>query len=119
MPLYEYECNECGRRTEVLQGYNDPPPEACTECGGSMRRLLSAPAVQFKGTGWYVTDYAGKGKGPGSENGKRSASGSESAGSGDSNESKSSKKSEAAKETTSTPASSSSKDTKSASGASD
>jgi putative FmdB family regulatory protein len=119
MPLYEYECNECGRRTEVLQGYNDPPPAACLECGGSMRRLPSAPAVQFKGTGWYVTDYAGKGKGPSGESGKGSTSGSDSAASEGSDESKASKKSDAAKETTSPTAGSSAKDTKSASGASD
>jgi putative FmdB family regulatory protein len=121
MPLYEYECNECGRRTEVLQGYKDPPPAACAECGGSMRRLPSAPAVQFKGTGWYVTDYAGKGKGPSGESGKKSSSesGAESATSAGSEESQGQKKGEAAKEKTSTAASSSSKGTKSASGASD
>jgi putative FmdB family regulatory protein len=60
MPLYEYECTACGRRTEVLQKYDDPPLAACPHCGGKVRRLLSAPAVQFKGTGWYVTDYGGK-----------------------------------------------------------
>ena len=62
MPLYEYECTACGHRTELLQRHGDPPLERCPECGGSVRKLFSAPAVQFKGTGWYVTDYAGKGK---------------------------------------------------------
>jgi len=61
MPLYEYECDSCGDRTEVLQRVGAPPIGACETCGGEMRRLLSAPAIQFKGTGWYVTDYARKG----------------------------------------------------------
>jgi len=61
MPLYEYECKVCGRRTEVIQRFDDAPLAACPECGGAVERLLSAPAVQFKGSGWYVTDYAGKG----------------------------------------------------------
>ena len=60
MPLYEYECDECGRRTEVIQRVGAPPIGPCEECGGEMRKLLSAPAFQFKGTGWYVTDYAKK-----------------------------------------------------------
>jgi putative FmdB family regulatory protein len=61
MPLYEYECGRCGNRSEVIQRVGDPPPEGCSECGGELKRLLSAPAFQFKGTGWYVTDYARKG----------------------------------------------------------
>ena len=60
MPIYEYECADCGERIERLQRLNDPPPDACEACGGSMKRMLSAPAIQFKGTGWYVTDYAGR-----------------------------------------------------------
>jgi putative FmdB family regulatory protein len=60
MPIYEYECTSCGTRTEVLQRVGAPPIDDCSECGGKMKRLLSAPAVQFKGTGWYVTDYARK-----------------------------------------------------------
>ena len=61
MPLYEYECKSCGTRTEVIQRVGAPPLGPCEECGGEMVRLLSAPAFQFKGTGWYVTDYAKKG----------------------------------------------------------
>lgn len=61
MPLYEYECKACGHRTEVIQRVSDPPLADCPECDGEVRRLLSAPAVQFKGSGWYVTDYARKG----------------------------------------------------------
>ena len=62
MPLYEYECTECGHRTELLQRHGDPPLAECPECGAAVRKLFSAPAVQFKGTGWYVTDYGGKSK---------------------------------------------------------
>ena len=64
MPLYEYQCQSCEKRTEVLQRFDDAPLAACPECGGEVKKLPSAPAVQFKGSGWYVTDYAGKGKAP-------------------------------------------------------
>ena len=61
MPLYEYECSVCGRRFELIQRFADPPASACVACGkGPVHKLLSAPAVHFKGTGWYVTDYAKK-----------------------------------------------------------
>ena len=66
MPIYEYECRQCGKRTELLQRMDDAPLATCPECGGEVRKLLSAPAVQFKGSGWYVTDYAGKKGGSGS-----------------------------------------------------
>jgi len=59
MPLYEYECDACGKRFELLQKFSDPPTATCT-CGGAAHRQLSAPAIQFKGSGWYVTDYARK-----------------------------------------------------------
>jgi putative FmdB family regulatory protein len=62
MPLYEYECFLCGHRFERIQRVSDETVSDCPECGGSVRRLLSAPALQFKGSGWYVTDY-GKGTG--------------------------------------------------------
>lgn len=65
MPIYEYECLQCGKRTELLQRMSDAPLATCPQCGGEVRKLISAPAVQFKGSGWYVTDYAGK-KGGGS-----------------------------------------------------
>ena len=64
MPLYEYQCKKCGFRFEKLQKFSDPPPAKCPECGGKITQLLSAPAVQFKGTGWYVTDYARKSTAP-------------------------------------------------------
>jgi putative FmdB family regulatory protein len=63
MPLYEYQCESCGVRFEVIQKFSDHSVDTCRTCGGKVRRLLSAPAIQFKGTGWYITDYARKGKG--------------------------------------------------------
>jgi putative FmdB family regulatory protein len=60
MPLYEYQCLACGEKSEVLQRFADPPLAACPKCGGEVKKLLSSPAFQFKGTGWYATDYAGK-----------------------------------------------------------
>jgi len=63
MPLYEYECDTCGHRFEVIhQRFSDPPIEICTKCGGPVHKLLSSPAIQFKGSGWYITDYARAGK---------------------------------------------------------
>src|SRR5262249_4104295 len=63
VPLYEYQCDACGCRFEVIQKFSDPAVESCKECGkGPVRRLLSSPAIQFKGTGWYITDYSQKGK---------------------------------------------------------
>jgi putative FmdB family regulatory protein len=60
MPLYEYQCKKCGHRFERIQRFSDAPVKKCPECGGKVEQLLSAPAVQFKGSGWYVTDYAKK-----------------------------------------------------------
>lgn len=58
MPLYEYRCSKCGKTFEVLQKFADAPLTVHENCGGEVERLLSAPGLQFKGTGWYVTDYA-------------------------------------------------------------
>src|ERR1051326_5401607 len=58
MPLYEYKCDRCGDVFEVIEKFSDPPLQEHAGCGGHVERLLSAPALQFKGTGWYVTDYA-------------------------------------------------------------
>jgi putative FmdB family regulatory protein len=60
VPLYEYKCVKCGRRTEKIENVNGPHLKKCPHCGGKVESLISAPAIQFKGSGWYVTDYAGK-----------------------------------------------------------
>ena len=60
MPIYEYECRKCKAHMEVFQKISDKPPSKCRKCGGKMERKISAPAIQFKGSGWYVTDYASK-----------------------------------------------------------
>ena len=57
MPLYEYQCKKCGHRFEKIQKFSDKPIKKCPECGGAVEQTISAPAVQFKGSGWYVTDY--------------------------------------------------------------
>lgn len=84
MPLYEYECKKCGHRFEKIQKFSDRMVKKCPECGGVVEQMISAPAVQFKGSGWYVTDYANK---------KSGASGSSSSDNG----SKESKKDEKSK----------------------
>ena len=74
MPLYEYQCEACGQRFEMIQKFSDAPPDACRLCGkGPVQRLLSSPAIQFKGTGWYITDYAQKGKSGGESSGTSSS----------------------------------------------
>lgn len=60
MPIYEYQCQACEHRLEALQRVSEPPLTTCPDCGGELRKLMSAPAFQFKGSGWYVTDYARK-----------------------------------------------------------
>jgi putative FmdB family regulatory protein len=64
VPIYEYECTKCGHRFEIVQKLNDATVIKCEKCKGKVERLVSSPAIQFKGTGWYVTDYARKGSGP-------------------------------------------------------
>jgi putative FmdB family regulatory protein len=91
MPLYEYQCDACGQRFEIIQKFSDPAPDACRKCGkGPVHRLASSPAIQFKGSGFYITDYAkgnsgatapGTAKGDGDSKSSDSGSGS---GSGDS-----------------------------------
>ena len=60
MPMYEYECDDCGHRFERIRKFSDEPLTTCPSCGGKVRKLFSSPAIQFKGTGWYITDYARK-----------------------------------------------------------
>ena len=81
MPLYEYQCESCAIRFERIQKFSDPPVETCPSCGGPVKKLLSSPAIQFKGSGWYITDYASKkpaadagAKGDGSKGASDSAS---------------------------------------------
>jgi putative FmdB family regulatory protein len=70
VPLYEYQCKSCHTTLERIQKFSDPPLTVCPHCGGELEQLLSAPAVQFKGAGWYVTDYARKGSGGSGKDGK-------------------------------------------------
>jgi putative FmdB family regulatory protein len=62
VPLYEYRCKKCGHTFEKIQSFSAPDEKECPVCHGEVERLISAPAIQFKGTGWYVSDYAGKNK---------------------------------------------------------
>jgi putative FmdB family regulatory protein len=65
MPIYEYDCQKCHKRTEVIQGYSDPALKICPHCGGKkLKKAISAPAIQFKGSGFYVTDYGKGDSGP-------------------------------------------------------
>jgi putative FmdB family regulatory protein len=76
MPLYEYECDACHQRFERIQKFSDPPLDVCPKCGkGPVRKLVSSPAIQFKGSGWYITDYARK---SGTESAKSGTTSSES-----------------------------------------
>ena len=58
MPIYEYQCNQCKERHEIIQSFSDAPLTHCPKCGGEMKKLISSPAIQFKGSGFYKTDYA-------------------------------------------------------------
>ena len=99
MPLHEYLCTSCGRTFEAIQSFGEAPLAKCNRCGGALKRLISAPAVQFKGSGWYVSDYgrpgssaksseagkpeAGKSEGGKSEGGKPEGGSKESPAGGD------------------------------------
>jgi len=78
MPLYEYKCEGCGSNFEVIQKFSDEPLSTHEQCGGPVRRLLSSPALQFKGSGWYITDYAKSGGGSSTKSNGSSESKSES-----------------------------------------
>ncbi len=62
MPIYEYRCNKCGNKIEILQKVSDPPVTTCSKCDGKMSKVISPAGLQFKGSGWYITDYSTKGK---------------------------------------------------------
>src|SRR5579871_4350515 len=74
MPLYEYKCHRCNQTFEVRQKFADEPLKVHEECGGEVERLISVPSFQFKGTGWYVTDYGRGGSKPSSSNGSNGKS---------------------------------------------
>jgi putative FmdB family regulatory protein len=104
MPLYEYRCKKCGHVFEKIVKFSDKPIKKCPECGGSVEQTISAPAVQFKGSGWYVTDYAKKtqSSSSSSDGGKDSKDSKDSKESKESKESKKDeKKSDSSKESTS------------------
>jgi putative FmdB family regulatory protein len=110
MPLYEYECGSCAHRFERIQKFSDPLVDVCPKCGGVVRKLLSSPAIQFKGSGWYITDYARKSGNVESS----SSSSSKSDGNEKSSDTSSEKKSESSGKSSDT--SSSSSDSKPAAG---
>jgi putative FmdB family regulatory protein len=118
MPLYEYECKKCGHRFEKIQKFSDRMVKKCPDCGGQVEQMISAPAVQFKGTGWYVTDYAKKTSSPGSSGSGDSSSkdkkddkSKSDGGSKDSSPKESSSKESSSKESSSSSKDSSSKET--------
>src|SRR5271165_5825532 len=108
MPLYEYECKKCGHRFEKIQKFSDRMVKKCPDCGGQVEQMISAPAVQFKGTGWYVTDYAKKTSSPGSSGDSSSKEKKD-----DKPKSESGSKDSSSKETSSKESSSSSKESSS------
>ena len=99
LPLYEYQCEKCGR-FELIRKFSDEPVTTCPTCGREVRKLFSAPAIQFKGTGWYVTDYARKSSGD---------DGASSSKDGSKEGSKDSSKDSSSKDASSTPATTTSK----------
>jgi putative FmdB family regulatory protein len=94
MPLYEYECKKCHHRFERIQKFSDPHVKKCPDCGGPIEQVISAPAVQFKGSGWYVTDYPKKTSAASSSNGDAASKKEDKPKAEDSQKSESSKKSE-------------------------
>jgi putative FmdB family regulatory protein len=108
VPLYEYQCKKCHSLTERIQKFSDPPLTVCPHCGGELEQLISAPAVQFKGSGWYVTDYANKSSKGGSSSGNDSPSSSSESKPGSSSDAESKSNSESKSESSSKNTSSSS-----------
>ena len=98
MPLYEYKCVKCGRTTEKIESVSGPHLKKCPHCGGRVEQQLTAPAIQFKGSGWYVTDYAGKGKAGGDASGDKPAAESKDSGAKESAAKEASTKDSGAKE---------------------
>ena len=90
MPLYEYQCESCESRFEKIQKFSDPPVEECPKCGGKVRKLPSSPAIQFKGSGFYITDYPKKSSSEASKAGTSKGSGDSSSSASSSTDSSSS-----------------------------
>ena len=103
MPLYEYQCDACGHTFEKIQKFSDPHEDTCPKCGGKVQKLISSPAIQFKGSGFYITDYPKKSSGDAS--GRKSSSDKAASDKGDSarSDSSSSSDSSSTKPTDSTP----------------
>jgi putative FmdB family regulatory protein len=116
MPLYEYECDACGHRFEKIQKFSDPLEDTCPTCGGPVHKLMSSPAIQFKGSGFYITDYpkGDKGSAPKSDGGKKAAAEKADASPKADKNDKGSSSSDAASTTASAPAASSTASTTSA-----
>jgi len=93
VPLYEYKCRKCGKHVEKIEKVDGPHLKKCPHCGGAAERLMSAPAIQFKGRGWYVTDY-GKSSSGGASSEKGDGSGSEATEKADKSDAKAAEKSE-------------------------
>jgi putative FmdB family regulatory protein len=108
MPLYEYKCEGCGDVFELIQRFSDEPLKVHEKCGAPVHRLISAPALQFKGSGWYITDYAKSGSSTSSSNGSKKGDGD----SGSSGESKSDSKASSSSEGSSTSSSTKSESSK-------
>lgn len=108
MPLYEYKCKKCGHQFEKIQKYSDRMVKKCPDCGGRVEQTITAPAVQFKGTGWYVTDYAKKSSGLSSSDGGSKDSKKEDKSKSDGGAKESSAKESSSKESSSKESSSSS-----------
>lgn len=103
MPLYEYECEACAHRFEVIQKFSDAPISVCPKCGGPVQKLLSSPAIQFKGSGFYLTDY-GRGSGSKSESSANTKAGKNDSGASSSDSGKSDSTSPSSPSTESKPA---------------
>jgi putative FmdB family regulatory protein len=101
MPLYEYQCKKCKHRFERLQQFSDKPIKKCPECGGPLEKLISASQVQFKGSGWYVTDYAKKSSSGSSSSSDSASSAKDAKETKDSKDTKETKKEEKPKSDTS------------------
>jgi putative FmdB family regulatory protein len=104
MPLYEYQCESCSHRFERIQKFSDPPIDTCPQCSGSVRKLISSPAIQFKGSGFYITDYGKQGSSVESSSQKADKAGAAAESkSGSTSETKSESKSESKTETKAAP----------------